>query len=370
MNNILIRIKNIDYSTLLKITYLRNINIYNIKEDKKDIICLINKNDLNNISKVFNIEILSDKSIKTIIHNTLKKIENFVFLLLAAIFFVLLSNTIVKVNINSNNKELVKSLTKSLDNYNIKRFALKKDYIEINNIKNNILEEYKEKIEWLEIESIGMTYNIKLEERKIKKLDIGEGKCNVIAQSDGIITKFIANKGVVLIKNNQSVKEGDILITGQISLNDEIKADVCASGDVYAEKWYYVTIDMPTTYFKKEYTNKKRYNLLFEYDNRDYKIFKSRLQNYDSDAKEIVSILNKKIFLLTEYEYVNKEYEYDENSLNKRIDDLVIEKLNLSLLDNEKILVKNVLKKSINDSRIKIELFVTIERLISKQVTY
>ena len=61
---------------------------------------------------------------------------------------------------------------------------------------------------------------------------------------------------------------------------------------------------------------------------------------------------------------------------NRKIADLdgfyaeLDEKLELNLGDNERILSKNVLKKEENNSRIKIELFVTIERLISKQVTY
>ena len=215
-----------------------------------------------------------------------------------------------------------------------------------------------------------MIYNIKLEERKSKNEEKVGGKCHVVASTDGMITKIIANKGIIMVKNNQNVKEGDLLISGQITLNDEVKEDICANAKVYAEKWYNVTIDMPNTYEIKEYTNKKRYNLLFVLDNRDYKLFKSRLNNYDSDKIEIVSILNKKLYLLKEYEYNLKKLEYNENSLNKRIDDLVMEKLNLSLVDNEKILVKNVLKKSLNDSRIKIELFVTIEKLISKQVAY
>ena len=370
MNNTLIKVNCSDISIILKLTFSKNINVYNIKQEDNYVILEIDNRDLNTLSKLFDIEVIKDKSFKYLVNSTIKKVNNIILLIIGIILFMFLSNIIVKVNILSNNLELVKELSKVLDDYGIKRLSIKKDYIKLQEIKNNILDKYKDKLEWLEIENNGMTYNIKLEERKSIIQEINKGKCNVVALSDGIVTKIIANKGVIMVKNNQFVKEGDVLITGNITLNDEVKDEICASGKVYAEKWYSISIDMPTTYTKKEYTNKKRYNLLFELDNRDYKIFKSRLNNYDSDKEEIVSILNKKLYLIKEYEYVLKNLKYDENSLNKRIDELIQEKLNLSLLDNEKILVKNVLKKYENDSRIKIELFVTIERLISKQVAY
>ncbi|MBR1416403.1 MAG: sporulation protein YqfD [Bacilli bacterium] len=370
MNNLLIRIDNISIEEIIRITFDLNIKVYNIKYIDNYVLFEINNNDLEKLNNLYDIKIIKDNSLKSIINNIKNKLEYIILFILGIVLFYLLSNIIVNVSILSNNMDLVKSLNKSLDNYGIKRLSFKKNFIELSEIKKKLLNDYKENIEWLEIENIGMTYTIKLEERKKKNIDIDSNRCNVIASSDGIITKVIATKGIVNVKNNQSVKEGDILILGHITLNDEEKDDVCAKGNVYAEKWYSVSIDMPIKYSKKKYTNKKRYNILFELDNRDYKLFKSRLKNYDSDKEEIISILNKKLYLIKEYEYVDEILEYDEESLNKRIDDLIREKLELSLSDNERILVKNILKKEANDSRIKIELFVTVEKLISKQVTY
>lgn len=368
-NKILIKIK-CDANELIKLSFIKNIELYNIRYYKNYIICSINYSDLENLNKFYKVKILKDYFPKTLLNIFKNNVKNFVLLVFALLLFLFLSNIIVNVNINSNNIELVKKLNKSLDNYKIKRLTLKKDFIEIQNIKNNILNEYKNELEWFEIEKIGMTYNIKLEERKIEENEHTIGNCNVVAISDGFVTKIISTNGINLVKNNSYVKEGDILISGHIALNEEDRADICAKGKVYAEKWYSVEISLPKKYYNKEYSNKYRYNILFENDNIDYKIFKSRLENYDTDKLEIISLLNKKIYLLKEYEYVLKEYNYDENTLNNKIDELIKEKLELNLLDNEIILQKNILKKEENDSRIIIELFVTIEKLISKQVTY
>jgi hypothetical protein len=109
---------------------------------------------------------------------------------------------------------------------------------------------------------------------------------------------------------------------------------------------------------------------MIEYDKRDFKIFKSRFKNYDEDKEEIISLFNKKLYLVKEYEYKIETKEYDEESLNKKIDSLVIEKLSLNLNDKERIIDKKVLKKEVNNSRIKIELFTIVEKQIGKQITY
>ena len=369
-NNYTIKIENISVSELIKVLFRHNINFEILENNTKYIICVINKKDIVKFNKLYKYEIISESNYKSMFKILKNKLYYIILIIVGLLLYSYLTNIIVDVNILSNNKELVKDLSKELDNYDIKRLSLKKDFIKINNIKEEILDKYKEKLEWLEIENIGMTYVIKLEERKTSQKQESEGQCNIVALSDGMITRIISDQGVVLVKNNQMVKEGDILITGQINLNEETKANICAKGLVYAEKWYSVSIDIPNTIKKKKYTNRVRYNLLYSPDNRDYKIFKSRFSNYDSEKIEILSLLNKKIYYVKEYEYINEDIKLDEDTLNKRIDDLIYEKLELNLGDNERILSKNVLKKEENNSRIKIELFVTIERLISKQVTY
>ena len=369
-DDLIIKINNISLDEAVKILYKHNIDFEIIQNKNKYIIIKISNKDKKILEEYYKIEILNEYTYKKLFIIIRNKIYYAILIVLGLLLYLLFTNIIVDVKILSNNKELVKTLTKELDSNNIKRLSLKKNFIEINKIKEDILNNYKQSIEWLEIDNVGMTYIIKLEERKTSFIQVNEGNCNIIAKEDGLITKIISEHGVILVKNNQMVKEGDILITGQIMQNDEIKANICAQGLVFAEKWYNVNIDIPKTIKKKRYTNKVRNNLLYSPDNRDIMIFKSRLNNYDIEKKEIISILNKKLYHVKQYEYVYDDIILDEDMLNKRIEELIYEKLELNLNDNERILSKNVLKKEENDSRIKIELFVTIEKLISKQVTY
>ena len=370
MNKTLIKVKKISLNELIRIFFDNNIDVEVVNEEKKYIVCRVNNADITKINKICNIDIIKNFTLKEFINYIKNKIYVFLLLCFAIALFVFLSNIIVEVNILSNNLELVKELSKTLDNYGIKRLSLKKNFIEIRDIKEKILNEYNEKLEWLEIEQNGMTYEIKLEERKKEENQKGNINCNIIAKTDGVITKIIATNGVVLVKNNQVVNENDLLITGQISLNDEVKTNICAKGLVYAEKWYDVRIEIPKTYSKKKYTGRIRYNIEIENGNNDYKVFKTHLKDYDSDKSEIISLLGKKAYLIKEYEYKEEQLLYNEDTLDKKVDELIKEKLELNLGDNEKLISKKVLKKEENDSTISVELFVTIERLISKQVTY
>ena len=61
----------------------------------------------------------------------------------------ILSNIIFSVDIVYNNKEIVNLLNKELNNYNIKKYQLKKSYDNLEIIKKEILENNKDKLEWL-----------------------------------------------------------------------------------------------------------------------------------------------------------------------------------------------------------------------------
>ena len=361
--NLLIKVR-CDLNEFINITFINHIDILDLKYLDNYVICYIYNSDLDKLNKYYKVIIIKNKDIKYYLNNIKNNIINYIIVLIGIVMFYFLSNMIISVNIESNNNILVKDISNSLESYGIKRLSFKKNFVELKDVKNKLLEEYKSRLEWVEIENIGMTYKISLEERKNKDIITSNSYCDVVAVSDGTISKIISSSGVVLTKLNSVVKEGDVLISGSIKLNDVDKANICASGKVYANKWYSLSIELPKTYKLKKYTNKFRYNLLFE-GNKDYKIFKSRLSSYDTDKKEIISILGNKLYLLKEYEYIIKEYGYDEGSLENRVNELIREKLELSLLDDEKIISKKVLKKEENDSRIIIEIFIIVERLIS-----
>jgi similar to stage IV sporulation protein len=367
---LIVKVKIINEELFLNKIWQQRINVWQIKFQYPWLTCHINNKDLPKLQKLYVVKIVHNYSLKNIFKKLKTNWLTIILFIWGIFLFNILSNVIVKVNIESNNKQLVTLLSKSLTNKGIERLKLKKNYPDLQIIKNELMQEYHNQLEWLEITNIGMTYQIKLEERKLLSKSITSSHCHVVASKDGLITKIIASSGEIMVKEQTFVKEGDLLISGSIYKDNEIKQDICANGQIYGERWYDVMINIPTTYQTKEYTNKVHYNFLLAYDNRDYQILKHKYQHYDTELKEIISLLGKKFYLQKEYEYKIVNKSYNDEDLDNKINELVETKLNLSLNEDEHILTKNILKKEVNDSTISIEVFVTIEELISKQISY
>ena len=215
-----------------------------------------------------------------------------------------------------------------------------------------------------------MTYQVKIEQRVLTKEKQVDKACHVVASKNAVITRIIPEKGESIVNVNKFVKKDDILITGEIKYNEEVKSNVCAKGLVYGEVWYTVKVTLPLEYESNNYTGKKRFNLSYEYKKSSKTIFKNRLKNYVTKKKKLFSLFGATIYLNTDYEVVkeNKKYSQKE-ALNKGLE-LAKEKILLELNENERILSQKVLKKSINDSKMELEVFTSVEELISKSVYY
>ena len=83
------------------------------------------------------------------------------FISFLSLFF--LTNIIFSIEIVHSNKNLRNLVYRELKNNGIKKYAFKKSYKQISKIKEKILSKYPDKIEWLEIESNGTKYVVKVQ---------------------------------------------------------------------------------------------------------------------------------------------------------------------------------------------------------------
>ena len=231
----------------------------------------------------------------------------FLNILLAIILLFIFSNTIISVRVIHSKKYIRDIVASSLEDYGVKKFTWKKNYKELNKIKNKILKKYPKNLEWLEIEKKGMIYILRVEERIITDITNDDSKCNLVAKKSGVIRKINYTKGQELKNVGDYVNEGDILISGSIKFNEEVKNSVCANGEVYAEVWYSSNVKLPLNYTKSKTTGKKRYNFAVN----DKKIFRSRLKNYVTKKKKMFKVFGVNFILLREYEVENKSYKYN-----------------------------------------------------------
>ena len=347
-----------------------NINILNIKYiSYKEIIITINYTDYNKLLKIygFKYKILNKKGLikyKELYYKYKYLIYSFLF---GLILLIVLSNIIFDINIICDNKELKSIIKKELSNNNIDKFKFKKSYKNNELIKNNIINKYKDKIEWLEIKNNGVKVEVNVLERKINNNTISDEINNIVAGKSGFIKKIIIEDGVKVIDENNYVNKGDIVISSDIYLNDELKTRVNAKGKIYAEVWYKVNVDYPLNRKVKVYKNKHKKILYFKIGNKYLELFKYKYY----DRKNIISINDKLTNIsfgieeIYEYEIINKKYKIEEaKGLSIKKAKSEIEK---RLTDEEYIIEEKTLDFNSNSGKINIEVFFSVYEEISKK---
>lgn len=314
-----------------------NINLLSIKKiNSNSLIIKIKYQDYNKLLKIksiYNFEIINKKGLIKIY----SYINNYKYLIIFSIFgllfLIMLSNTIFKINIISDNNTLSKKIKKELEFYNIKKYSFMKTYDEIEIIKEKILKKYKNNIEWIEINRNGIKYDVQIVERKRRNNNIDLDATNIIARKPGVIKKIFVINGNKIVNENEYVNKGDIIISGLIKSNDEVKGLVKSNGSVYAETWYRVKIDYPLNYTEKIYTNNNKKSFFIKIGNRYFE--KKNYKNYSRNniisyknrfipfsiginTQKEVKIINDRLSIL---EAKNKAISKAKNKIKKRLND-------------------------------------------------
>lgn len=278
----------------------------------------------------------------------------------------LFTRVIIDVNVLTNNSGLQRTILNELDKEGIKKYTLIKNDKKLLEIKENLLNNNKELLEWINIERVGMKYVINLEPKVTKNKNETEEYCHVYSKKDAMITRIIASNGMEVKGINDSVKKDDIIISGDVSYNEEVKSRVCASGVVYGKTWYTVNISLPKTSEEIVKKEKKRFNIGLEFNNKKVKIFRSRLDDYVEESKKIINIFGVEIKLVKEILVERIIRDKTEEELDKDIEELTLKHMDKTLEGEYKIIERKVLKKSNNNSTIDVEIFIVAEEQISE----
>ena len=342
------------------------INIYNME--------MINRNEANivilksdylkvlNIKSIYEFNIVGGTGMikirKTLKLNSLI----LVFLVIGIIVLQILSRMIFSIEVVHTDKSIRNKMLSELENYGLKIHAFKKSYDEVQKIKEQILTNHKDDIEWLEIENIGTKYIVRLEERKIKNNEESNEKRHVIASKNAIIKKIEAENGEIVKEINSYVNAGDIIISGNITLNEQVKNTVSASGHVYGEVWYKVKVDYPLAYSEKHETGNGQKRLVFNFLNKSYELGFKKYKDKNVSSKTLL----KHIFLPISLTYDNQreviaiDEVYTIEQAIKKAEERAYAEINSKLNDKEKILSSKNLKVDVNDSKIELEMFFTV----------
>ena len=345
----------------------QNIDILNIKYiNYKEIEIRVFKSDLEKIEKIKSIYELSEVNSYGLIKIKKILIKNKIllfFMFIGFLLILLLTNVIFDVEVVHNKKEIQELLISELKKYGITEKKFVKSFNEIEKIKKEILEKYKDKLEWIEIERVGTKYIVRVEERNIPNSDVETQNRNIVAKKSAIIKTIIAENGVVVKNVNDYVKAGDVIVSGNIYLNEALKSVVRANGKVYGEVWYKSEVEMPFVYYEENYTSNTNKVLTLSFLNKRFELFNfNKFENKEIDEKNIVkhSFLPIKLSLETQREVKKTDKIYTIDEAIEMAKNKSISSMESKLNDKEYIISSKNLKVEIKESKIVLEMFFSV----------
>lgn len=342
-----------------------NIELLSIKYPKRNIVDItIYKDDYEKVMKlksIYEIDIVDASGLIKI--KNIFKINKILilFIILGISLLLLLTNTIFKVEVVHTSSEVRTLLTNELKSYGMDVYTLKKKFREIEKIKKEILDKYPDRIEWLEIETVGVKYVVRVELREI--IDHAENNTtrNVVAKKDALIKKVTAKSGMIVKGVNSYVKKGNIIISGNITLNEENKGVVDAEGKVYGEVWYTTTVEYPFNYYEERLTGNFKNVISFKFLNKSFDLF-STFKNKKTTSETIIESKLLPLKLIKEKQeelIIVDQVLTEEEAIDKAIE-LASNKMKNDLEEEEYIVDNKVLKVNIKENKVVLDVFFII----------
>lgn len=370
INRVKISIQGKNYNYFLKELTRRKINIYNIEKNNKIIEIIVDYDDYKKIMDIkttYKIKIIRRYGLNRYIY--LLKTYSLIILMfiIGLVINILLSHLILKVEVIHPNKRVRNKIYNDLNKLGLRKFKLKLSYDQRNEIKEKILEQEKDTIEWLEIEEQGTKYIVKVEERKKNK---EENKCperNIIAKKNAIITRIEAVSGEVIKKKNDYVSQGETIISGLIHNKETIVTKRCSEGKIYGEVWYMVKVLIPKELKKEKYYDSYDYGMTIRILDKDINLFNKLLRYKKYEYNIIKSDI---IPIKISFAKFQKKKLYKTPMSDKKSKDLAVslatKRISKKLKSDEHIISKKVLKKNEFNSKIEIEVFFKVEENITE----
>ena len=351
--------------------------IKRLKNNKIEIlnISYVNKNEIN--IKIYKKDYDSILKLKTIYeiniidYNGLIKIKNkilnnkFMITLIVISFSILylITNTIFSIDVITNDSKMKQILKEELEELGIKKYKFKKDYNTLQNIKSEILTKYRDKLDWIEIESIGTKYIVRYEPRIESDEKINTPSRHIIAKKDCVIKSIDVSSGQIVKNINSYVKKGDIIVSGYVDLNGNIKDTVSANGTILGETWYKVTITYPYKYYESYETGNKKEIYAINLLNKSIELF--NLKKYKTKNIEEKIILKNNLLPIKLVKQIQKEtkvinQELNEDELIEKEVELSKEKIESKLKAGEYISDYKILNKIKNEDSITLNIFFSV----------
>ncbi|WP_102345553.1 sporulation protein YqfD [Bacillus sp. Marseille-P3661] len=177
-------------------------------------------------------------------------------LIFAFLIMFILSNIVWNINVTGANPEIEYELRQELTEMGIKRGKFLFFLPNTDDIQMQLTEKVSS-VTWVGVRLTGTTYNLEVVEKKVAEEPELLSPRHLIAKKKAVIYDYFVEQGQPIIKINDFVKEGQILVSGIIG--KEGKTEIVPSkGKVFGEIWYKSQVVVPLETVFSVYTGESK----------------------------------------------------------------------------------------------------------------
>ena len=295
----------------------KQVNLWNIKKENSiKMLASIKISDFKELKQICRktkckVKIQNKKGLPFTIKKYKKRKVFLLFLMLIILCIIVLSNFIWNIEIEGDESIPKEEIMELVKNKGLEIGAFK-GKVDTKEIINKIRLE-RDDVSWVGIDIEGTNAIIKLVKADEKPEIINEEEyCNIVADRDATILKVSAQNGTPLVKEGDTVTNGDIIIAGWMEGKYTGKQYVHAQGEVQAKVSYTTIEKVYLKETKKVETGESENRYSVKINNFQINLLKTlpKFQKYDTIEE------NKKLKLFSNFylpleivKYTYKEYE-------------------------------------------------------------
>ena len=366
ISKVSLNVKGKNINRFIKKLRSKKIEILSLKyKDSNQADIIIYKKDYEKVLKIKSIYEITELDVFGLIKikRKIKLSKHLIIItIISFIIFLIFTHVIFNVEVIHSNKDIRILLLTELEKEGIKKYSFKKSYKEITKIKEKILNKYPDKIEWLEIESTGTKYTVRVEEREIIKKEEDNTPRNIIAGKDGVLKKVIAEKGDIVKDMNDYVKKGDLIVNGELIFNEKVTGKVKATGKAYAEVWYVTKTEYPFAAYEEKEAGKTKDVYAIKFLNHTFEFALNKFKTKKINEEEIIKHPLIPIKLVKQKQTETKVTDIiltPEEAISKA-KEKAIDEIKKNLSKDEYIIRSKYLKSTVKESIVEVEMFFAV----------
>ncbi|WP_208585945.1 sporulation protein YqfD [Gracilibacillus suaedae] len=298
------------------------------------------------------------------------------FVATAVIFF--LSNIVWRIDVSGLDEEIETKVIQQLEEYGVEEGNFQWNVGSPASIQKQLLTDVPELL-WIGVKKNGSAFHLEGVEKTIVEKEEEETAGHLVATKEGVIEDLFISRGQPLVRINDVVYPGDILVSAYLNESEEDDEEernpVAAEGEVIAKVWYKseVTVPLDNQYHvlngkseQKHYLHASKYLIpIWNFDNPEYKHYQVDVEEknfYFLKWKLPISYINQTI-----YEAELKEEQLSEEKAKKIALEQGKRQLMREIPHDAEITDEKVLHESVESGKVKLTLYYTVLENIAKK---